>query len=453
MTKKKILVADDDRALRGAMREYLLSLNFDVLEAGSCHATRETFKDSSPDAAILDYRFPDGTSLDLLPFLRQTYPGIPIILLTGNGTIPLAVQAMKEGAEQFLTKPVELAAVAVVLERALQNQRNRKKQLAGRNRDEREAIDPFVGTSQAITQLAGEAQKVAASDLPVLLAGETGSGKGVLARWLHNHSERADEAFVDLNCAGFGRELLESELFGHEMGAFTGATQRKLGLFEVAQSGTIFLDEIGDMDLPVQPKLLKVLEEKRFRRLGDVTERQLDVRVISGSHHDLSKLIQASKFRSDLYFRVSTVVLTVPPLRKRVEDIPLLVRQFFERVISDLGRPNLTISDSAIGVLTQHSWPGNIRELKNVIERAVLLASGDTIGAKDLRIEYRDSRSADDGDSRLTLREIQRLHIEKALKEEGGNIARAAERLGMTRGTLYSKINTFGLHRSSRQDE
>src|SRR5215813_1331793 len=242
MSKKRILIGDDDRAVRLALREYLLSLEYDVIEATTCHAIREAFKTSCPDAAILDYRLPDGTVLDLLPFLRQAHPTVPLILLTGNGTIPLAVQAIKEGAEQFLTKPVELSAVAVVLERALQNQRNRKKQLAGKTREERDNTDPFIGDSSAIKVLADEAAKVAASDLPVLIAGETGTGKGVLARWFHNHSPRADEAFVDLNCAGFGRELLESELFGHEPGAFTGAVQRKIGLFEVAQSGTIFLD-------------------------------------------------------------------------------------------------------------------------------------------------------------------------------------------------------------------
>src|SRR5262249_11991964 len=202
MSKKKILIGDDDRSVRLALREYLISLDYDVIEANTCHAMREAFKTSSPDAAVLDYRLPDGTALDLLPFLRQTYPGVPLVLMTGNGTIPLAVQAIKEGAEQFLTKPVELAAVAVVLERALQNQRNRKKQLAGKTREARQNVDPFVGDSAAIKALAEESAKVAASDLPILIAGETGTGKGVLARWFHDHSDRSDEAFVDLNCAG-----------------------------------------------------------------------------------------------------------------------------------------------------------------------------------------------------------------------------------------------------------
>lgn len=453
MSKKKILIGDDDKAVRWALCEYLRSLEYEVMEVSSCHGVREAFKNSCPDAAILDYRLPDGTALDLLPFLRQTHPSVPLILLTGNGSIALAVQAIKEGAEQFLTKPVELAAVAIVLERSLQNQRNQQKQLARKSREKRESVDPFLGTSAAIKELAEEASKVAASDVPILIAGETGSGKGVLARWLHDNSEREEEAFVDLNCAGFGRELLETELFGHEVGAFTGAVQRKVGLFEVAQGGTVFLDEIGDMDLQVQPKLLKILEEKRFRRLGDVNERQLNIRLVAASHEDLSQLVKQKKFRSDLYFRVSTVVLHVPPLRDRKEDIPLLARQFFQHIVVELGRAQLELGDNTIEALTQHSWPGNVRELKNAIERAVLLAGGNTIRPRDLRIEPDKTGGPDDSELQLTLREIQKVHIERVLTAESGNVARAASRLGMTRGTLYSKINTFGLHRLSRQDD
>ena len=457
MPKKKILIGDDDRAIRMALREYLSSLGYDVIEASTCHGTREAFKESCPDAAILDYRLPDGTALDLLPFLRQAYPSVPLILLTGNGSIPLAVQAIKEGAEQFFTKPIEMAAIAVVLERVLQNQRNQKRQLAEKTREVRASVDPFLGSSTAIRTLAEEARRVAASGLPVLIAGETGSGKGVLARWIHDSGERKDEAFVDLNCAGFGRELLETELFGHEPGAFTGAVQRKVGLFEVAQGGTIFLDEIGDMDLQVQPKLLKILEEKKFRRLGDVIERQLDVRLVAASHEDLSQLVRQKKFRSDLYFRVSTIVLTVPPLRDRKEDIPLLAEQFLQHIMADLGRTDLALDGRTVEALSRHSWPGNVRELRNVIERAALLAEDNTIRIRDLRLEPSDgvatSGNGNGNEAQMTLREIQKLHIERALTTEGGNVARAALRLGMTRGTLYSKINAFGLGRFNRQHE
>jgi DNA-binding NtrC family response regulator len=446
MLKKRILVGEDDRSIRLALSEFLQSQDYQVVEATTCEAIKQNFRASSPDAAILDYSLPDGTALELLPFLKQSYPSVPVILLTGNGTIELAVQAMKEGAEQFLTKPVQMAAIAVVLERTLKNQRNHQKQLAGKVREKRDSVDPFVGVSTAIRQVAEEAERVCGSHCPVLIAGETGSGKGVLARWLHDHSPRAEEAFVDLNCAGFGRELLESELFGHEAGAFTGAIQRKLGLLEVAQKGTVFLDEIGDMDVQIQPKLLKILEEKQFRRLGDVQERQLDIRLIAASHADLAQLIRDKKFRSDLYFRISTVVIRMPALRERAEDISLLAQHFFQRMAVDLGRIHLTLSERTLETLSTYSWPGNIRELKNVMERAVLLATGDTIQPRDLRLEYVSGASQDQEDeSLLTFREVQRLHIQRALTHERWNVARAATRLGMTRSSLYNKIKSFGI--------
>jgi DNA-binding NtrC family response regulator len=450
MAKKRIIVGEDDRAIRGALVEFLESLDYEVTGAENCSSIREAFRESNPDAAILDYSLPDGTALDLLPHLKQSHPSVPLILLTGNGTVALAVQAIKEGAEQFLTKPVEMSAIAVVLERALKNQRNQQKQLAGKAREKRESVDPFVGASKAILEVAEQAQRLALSQCPVLIAGETGSGKGVLAKWLHDQSTRADEPFVDLNCAGLGRELLETELFGHEAGAFTGAVQRKLGLLEVAQRGTVFLDEIGDMDLQVQPKLLKILEEKRFRRLGDVQERQLDVRLIAASHENLAELVRKKKFRSDLYFRVSTVTIKVPALRERLEDIPILARHFFERCAADLGRQHLAISEQAMESLSGYSWPGNIRELKNVIERAVLLATSETIRPRDLHLEFRDSIAVDNG-SELTLLEVQRQHIQKTLDAEQGNVARAATRLGVTRSTLYSKMKTFAIQTSRKE--
>jgi DNA-binding NtrC family response regulator len=444
MAKKRIVVGEDDQSIRVAIEEFLVSLDYEVIPVSDCAGIREVFRNSSPDAAILDYSLPDGTTLDLLPQLKQSHPSVPLIVLTGNGSIPLAVKAIKEGAEQFLTKPVEMAAIAVLLDRALRNQRNFQKQLAGKVREKRESVDPFMGTSAAIREVAEQAERVCLSHCPVLIAGETGSGKGVLAKWVHNQSPRAEEAFVDLNCAGFGRELLETELFGHEAGAFTGAVQRKIGLLEVAQKGTVFLDEIGDMDLQIQPKLLKILEERRFRRLGDVQERQLDVRLIAASHEDLAQLVRQKKFRSDLYFRVSTVIIRMPPLRERLEDIPILARQFFERIAVDLGRLHLTLSDQTIEAMTAYTWPGNIRELKNVIERAVLLASGETIRPSDLHLEFR-SEVAVDGESQLTFSELQRLHIQKALDAERGNVARAAVRLGLTRGALYNKMKRFAI--------
>jgi transcriptional regulator with PAS, ATPase and Fis domain len=320
--------------------------------------------------------------------------------------------------------------------------------MAGRSRQARDSIDPFLGMSPAMRDLARQARQVLSTDSPILIQGETGTGKGVLARWLHANGPRADEAFVDLNCAGLSRDLLETELFGHEKGAFTGAAQSKTGLLEVAHRGTVFLDEIGDVDPVVQPKLLKVLEEKHFRRLGDVRDRRVDIRLIGATHQDLAALVRDKRFRSDLYFRISAIPLDVPPLRARAEDIPLLVQRILERVIADLGRGRMPLSDEALGALTTYSWPGNIRELRNVLERAVLLNDHDRIEARDLRFDTHRDGGSGDSDSSLTLIDLERKHIGRVLSEEGGHVDRAAKRLGIPRSSLYQKIKKHGLRPS-----
>ncbi|MEP6741821.1 MAG: sigma 54-interacting transcriptional regulator, partial [bacterium] len=261
MAKNRILIVDDESAVRFGIRDFLELQGYEIEEAESCREARHVFSTSRPDIVIADYVLPDGTALDLLPRLKEIDSEIPLLVLTGHGSIDLAVKAIKEGAEQFLTKPIELPTLHVILQRLLEKQRRHHKQLASRSRQVRHTIDPFIGTSAAIRSLADQARKFLTTESPVLILGETGAGKGVLARWLHENSPRADEAFVDLNCAGLSRDLLETELFGHEKGAFTSATSSKQGLFEVAHRGTIFLDEVGDVDLQIQPKLLKVLED------------------------------------------------------------------------------------------------------------------------------------------------------------------------------------------------
>jgi DNA-binding NtrC family response regulator len=350
------------------------------------------------------------------------------------------VRAIKEGAEQFLTKPLELPALLVILERLLANQRNHQKQLASRSQQNRTAINPFIGTSKAIQILAEQARKVLATESPILILGETGTGKGVLARWLHDNSARADEAFVDLNCAGLSRELLETELFGHEKGAFTSATSAKQGLFEVAHRGTIFLDEIGDVDLQIQPKLLKVLEEKRFRRVGDVRDRQVDVRLVAATHQELGLLVEEKKFRDDLYFRICTIPLSFPALRDRVEDIPILAQYMLEKLSVDLGRGEICLEEDSIRALQAYSWPGNVRELRNVIERAVLLSEEKTIKLKELNFDGHARTRSPALDTRLTLLELEKQQIERVLREEQGRVEKAAKRLGIPRSSLYQKI-------------
>src|SRR5688500_8304362 len=381
VAKNRVLVVDDEPGVRFGLREFLEAKGFDVDEAATCVAAEAMFKSRRPDVAILDYSLPDGNALDLLPRLRALDATVPQVILTGHGSIDLAVRAVKEGAEHFLTKPVELPALLVILRRLLDAQRHRQRHAAGVRREATGRIDPFALPSAAIRALAEDAERVARSESPVLVLGETGVGKGVLARWLHDHGPRAEEAFVDLNCASLSRELLESELFGHEKGAFTGAVAAKEGLLEVAHRGTLFLDEIGDVDAAVQPKLLKVLEEGRFRRLGDVRDREVDVRLIAATHQDLAVAVREKRFRSDLYFRISALPLLIPPLRERPEDIAVLARALLDRIGFEVGRTDLSLSEDAVAALQAYSWPGNTRELRNVLERAVILGQGQVLGA------------------------------------------------------------------------
>ena len=433
----RILVVDDDEGTRFGIRDFLEAEGFDVDEAADCRGAEAAFRGSCLDAAVLDQVLPDGTALDLLPKLLQIDPRVPVIMLTGYGSIDMAVRAIKEGAENFLTKPVELPTLVVVLRRLLENRRSRQKELARKTRQAGGHPDPFVGSSAAMRELADAAAKVARSQSPVLIQGESGTGKGVLAAWLHYNGPRAEEAFVDLNCAGFSRELLETELFGHEKGAFTGAAASKAGLLEVAHQGTVFLDEIGDMDPSAQAKLLKVLEEKRFRRLGDVRERQVNVRLIAATHRDLRRLVREGRFREDLYYRINTIPLVIPPLRERKEDIPILARDFLELFAS--GR-KLRLAPDAEKALQTYSWPGNIRELRNVLERASLLSDSDVIRRGDLRLEAVVMPSDGDADVNLTLAEVERRHIERVLVAVNGHVERAAVALNIPRSTLYQKI-------------
>lgn len=440
MSRNKILIVDDEAGLRFGVRDYLELQGYEIDEAESCQSAQHMFRTSRPDVVIADYLLPDGTALDLLPRLKEIDAEIPLLILTAHGSIDLAVRAIKEGAEQFLTKPLELPALLVILQRILENKRNLHKQLANKSREVRKAIDPFVGTSAAIRALSEQARKVLSTDSPILILGETGSGKGVLASWIHANSSRSEEAFVDLNCAGLSRDLLETELFGHEKGAFTSATASKQGLFEVAHRGTIFLDEIGDVDLQIQPKLLKVLEEKRFRRVGDVRDRQVDVRLLAATHQDIGHLVGEKKFRDDLYFRISTIPLTFPALRTRKDDIPVLAEYLLEKFAADLGRGELRLGPECIEALQSYSWPGNVRELRNVIERAVLLSEQKTLGLNDLHFDGRAGARVNYSNSNLTLLEVERQHIEHVLLEEKGSVERTAKRLGVPRSSLYEKL-------------
>jgi len=440
--RDRVLIVDDEPAVRFAVADFLRGQGYAVSEAATLAAAQEAFTLEPPDVAVVDHKLPDGDALELLAWLRDAQAAVPVVILTGHASIDLAVRSIKEGAEQFLTKPVELPALAVIVGRALANQRTRRREAAGRARSGRQALDPFLGESAPIRRLAALARRVAATDSTVLIQGETGSGKGVLAAWLHAAGPRAEEPFVDLNCSGLGRELVESELFGHARGAFTGASAHKVGLFEIAHRGTAFLDEIGDLDPPVQPNLLKVLEEGRFRRLGDVRDRQVDVRLISATHQDLAQLVAERRFRSDLYYRISAIPLAVPPLRERREDLPLLAAAILERLGGGPRRDATRLTAAALAALADYPWPGNLRELRNVLERAVLLSDRPEIDRGDLRF---DPPASEPAGAPRTLLEIERDAIGRALAAEGGRVARAAFRLGVPRSSLYQKLKQHGI--------
>ncbi len=444
MARPKILLIEDDPSVRHGMAAFLRANELDVEEAENCRQALELFRAGNHDVVVADYSLPDGTSLDILPQVKKLSEDTPFIILTAHGSIDLAVRAIKEGAEQFLTKPVESKALLVLVQRLLQQQRLRKRQMVVA-REQPAAMNPFLGASVGIRDLEEQARRMLEWDSPILILGETGAGKGVLARWIHANGPRREEAFVNLNCAGLSRELLETELFGHERGAFTGAVNAKQGLLEVGHRGVVFLDEIGDMDPAIQPKLLKALEEKTFRRLGDVRDRHVDVRLIASTNLDLEEAVRTKKFRDDLYYRVSTLTLRIPPLRERPEDIPILARAILTKVCLRMGKAKVELRSEAEALLLKYAWPGNIRELANVLERAMILQRGERLEASDLGLQPRRSAAPEVGGELLPLREMERLHVERVLQRTGGNVTEAAHILGMARRTLYDRMKALGV--------
>jgi len=450
MLNYKVLIVDDDASLLGAVHSYLEVKGFTVSEARTGKQCREALQQSLPDAVVMDYLLPDTDGLRLLREVHAIDPSIPVLVMTGSATIDLAVRAMKEGAEQFVAKPFELSVLLHLLEKVFENSRSIRRELAVNSRKIRFRRDPFLGSSESIRRLKSAAQKILGTSLPILIQGETGTGKGVLAEWLTKNGPRSNEAFVDLNCAGLNRELLESDLFGHEKGAFTGAITQKTGLMEVAHKGTLFLDEVGDMDMSIQPKLLKVLDEKRFRKVGGVRDREIDVHLIAATHQDMQALVENKTFRSDLYFRISTIPLVIPPLRERISDIPALAEWFLERLREDLNRRQLEFDKSAIAALEGYNWPGNIRELRNVLERAALLCTDGVIHTEDLHFQIsktsqKPAETEQTMNLDMTLEELERRHICLVLQRENGKVDRAAAKLGIPRSSLYVKLKHYSI--------
>lgn len=438
---KRILVVEQESGGRDGVRDFLRAKGLEVNEVNSWASAEEAVRSTAPDAAILDYRLPEGDALALLPRLKAVDPELPVLILTPQGAVELAAKTIEGGADQFLPQPVQLDALQVLLQRLLENKRVRQQRAARQTNGP--SRNPFVGTSQAVSQLEKDAQAAAEAQHPVLIVGEKGSGKGVLAEWLHRSGPRAEEAFAYLNCAGLSTDQLAGELFGHEPGAVEGASSAKPGLFEVGHHGTVFLEGIGEMDADIQEKLLRVIEEQKVRRLGDSHDRYVNIHLISATHDDLHALSRQKRFREDLYYRVGVIVLRIPPLRERQEDIGPMARSLVAGLTHELGRPNGDFDADALPVLSAYPWPGNVRELRNALERAILRADGSPIGRAHLALEPSQSGAADD--PLMTLAEMERVHIERALEVENGHVERAAKRLGVPRSTLYQRLRQMGI--------
>lgn len=441
--RTRVLVVDDEEGIRFALKSFLETKGYAVSLADSCGEAEKVFRTTPVDLVVLDYGLPDGDGVELFMRLRAVDGFVPVVMLTAHGSIELAVRAIQKGMDQFLVKPVDLVSLGAVLEKVLEDHRARRRQMA-REGGKRRELNPFLGVSPAIRALEAECRRAAETEGAVLLLGETGTGKSELARWIHGHGGRAAEPLVELNCAGFRPEFLESELFGHEKGAFTGAVGSKPGLLEVANRGSVFLDELGDMDSAIQPKLLKVLEERRFRRLGGLEDRTVDVRLLAATHQDLETLVQEKRFRADLYYRVSALPIRVPALRERVDDIPLLAMHLLESLTEDLRKPVHEISEGALERLRAHGWPGNIRELRNVLERGLLACGGSRMEVADLAFGGQGA-TGPDPIAGMSLETLERFQIERVLKAEGGKVDAAAKRLGIPRSTLYQKLKSYGL--------
>ncbi|WP_022853836.1 sigma-54-dependent transcriptional regulator [Thermodesulfatator atlanticus] len=447
---EKILVIDDEESILASLADILEDEGYQVITAKTAQNGLEEIKKDTPDLLILDVWLPDLDGLKLLKSLRKDYPELPVIVISGHGTVETAVRAIKLGAFDFLEKPLSYDRVVVTVANALkfralkQEYISLKKSLSGPR---------ITGKSQAIRQLQEALEKVAQTDATVLITGESGVGKEVAARTVHALSRRKDGPFVAVNCAAIPEELIESELFGHERGAFTGALSAKKGKFDLANGGTIFLDEIGDMSLSAQAKVLRVLQEKCFERVGGTRTINVDVRVIAATNKDLKKEIAAGKFREDLYYRLNVVPIHIPPLRERPEDIPLLVEEFLEEFAKHSGLGRKKISEEALAALKQYHWPGNIRELRNLIERLVIMSRGNIITLDDLPQEFqRPSQTPPPEepwfkcDDFKTARHLfEREFLRRKLAEYNGNISQTAEAIGLERSYLHRKLKSLGL--------
>ncbi|MGE5373318.1 MAG: sigma-54-dependent transcriptional regulator [Solirubrobacterales bacterium] len=446
-----ILIVDDDANMRWALEKALKKDGHQIISRENGQTALAAVRKETPDLILCDYKMPGMDGLELLARIRETEPGLPLIMITGFGTIETAVEAMKRGASDVILKPFEIEAVKLSVAKALGIEKLKDEVRFWRQEAASEALPDVVGSSPAMKNLGMLIQQVAAAPATVLVTGESGTGKELVALSVHRLSPRRDQPMIKVNCAAIPENLIESELFGHEKGAFTGAVSRKAGRFERADHGTLFLDEIGELPLNMQVKLLRILQEKEFERVGGTETIKVDVRVIAATNRDLTAAIQTGQFREDLYYRLNVVRIEVPPLRLRREDIPDLAVFFVKHYAAELGRPPLRLADETLRLLTAYPWPGNVRELQNVLERAVILTTQSVIGPELLPAEVLHPGGVT-GESGLTLppggmnlEALERSLIVQALERAGGNQTRAAALLGMTRYTLIYRMEKHGL--------
>jgi DNA-binding NtrC family response regulator len=443
-----VLVVDDEKPTRVLMERELPQSGCVVVTAQNGEEALEVLSRQDFDVVLLDLKMPGVGGMETLRRLRGSGAAAEVVVLTGHPEVESAIEAMKLGAYDYLTKPFKLSEVEAVLKRAAE-----KRQLQEENTALRRVVGQggdgsvILGESQAMQSLLEMIERVAVSNAPILILGETGTGKGLMARVIHRASPRADQPFLVINCSAFQDQLLESELFGHEKGAFTGATSAKAGLFEVADGGTVFLDEVAEMSPAMQAKLLQVLDTGELRRVGGTRQRRVDTRIFAATNKDLHQEVRAGRFREDLFFRLDVVSLAVPPLRDRKEDIPRLVEHFL-RQFRLPGQQPKSLPPETLTLLMQYAWPGNVRELANTIERLVLLAPGTIIGPEDLPSNIRPpaDHPAREEDAPVPLAEVERISIIRALTYTGGKKAPAARLLGIDVKTLTHKIQRYNIH-------
>jgi DNA-binding NtrC family response regulator len=459
----RILVVDDERLLRAGLSRALQDAGFSVEQAGDMAGALKAFAREVPDLVVLDFKLPDGTGLDVLREMRKLSPRTPALMITAHASVDGAVTAMKEGAFDYLSKPFETDELIQKVARALETGQLREEVARQREDARREsAVENIVAKSPAMTLVVRLIRRVATSEAStILLLGESGVGKGLVARALHFAGPAWEKPFMNITATALPETLLESELFGHEKGAFTDARVQKKGLFELADGGSVFLDEIGDLSQGLQGKLLRVLEDKAFRRVGGTRDIQVAVRIIAATNKDLAKEVEAGRFRGDLYFRLKVIPIEIPPLRDRREDLVPLAESFLEHFNREFHKSVRGIDAGAVELMQQYGWPGNVRELRNAIERAVLLTDGEILSKDDLPTELRARQHPPKGaaagftlpSAGVHLEELERDLVRQALERTRGNRSRAARLLGMNRDQIRYRIEKFQLEHVAPENE